>query len=331
MNKMIEQLSLEEKQKLLWHALTGLSLEEMEERELNGVVELVVKNNLFNLLVVSETTFPEQYLMTIDKISHAAFEGMLSTEKVKVQNSRKNKNLFAEVDLDFTNLPGVTISRNLSWDDRIVHNAVVSLYVDGNKYITPLMIHRVMVGDSRASMTEKQKDSIEKSIEILSSARIRIDATAEMKAYGLDKAIYHGNLIYTKRMDVLHKGEKKEMIYVMEQPVLYDYAHNKKQIANLLIKELKVPINRTKETRALQEYLLYRIKAKGMSNIIRYDTIYEKLGIKEGTESSLRKKRNTIRKAAKRILDDFVEKKMIKGYKENTGKHNEKISIQIIK
>jgi hypothetical protein len=252
---------------------------------------------------------------------------------VKVENSRKNKNLFAEVDLDFTKLPGVTISRKLNWHDRIVHNAIVSLYVDGkNEYITPLMIHRVMVGDSRARMTSNQKESIENSIEILSSARIRIDATAEMKAYdGLDKAIYHGNLIYTKRMDVLHKGEKKEMIYVMEQPILYHYAHNKKQIVNTLIQTLKVPINRTSDNRVLQEYLLYRIKAKGMSNIIRYETIYEKLGVRKGSESSLRKKRNNIRKAAKTILDDLISKKIIKGYKENTGSHNEKVSIQFSK
>ncbi|WP_100404249.1 hypothetical protein [Bacillus solitudinis] len=329
MNKFIEQLTFEEKQKMLWQALTGLSQDEMEERVLNGVLELVVKNNINNLLVISETTFPKRYLMPIDKISNALFDGKLSRGKnYRVENSGKNKNLFAKVDFDFTKLPGVTISRNLDWHDRVVHNAIISLYVDGkNEYITPLMIHRAKEGDSRARMTPKQKEDIENSIEILSSARISIDTTAD---YGVDKTIYTGNLIYTKRVDVQHKGEKKEWIYVMEEPILYQYAHKKNQIANTLIQTIKTPVNKTKEIRVLQEYLLYRIKSKGMSRIIRYDTIYEKLGVKEGSESSLRKKRNKIRKAAKAILDDFIDKKVIKGYKENTGSHNEKISIQVI-
>lgn len=288
---------------------------------------------------IPKTKYPNKFISPKDKVSNKLFDGALTIggiNHIATEGSKSKKELTAKVSIDFDELKGVTISRDLNSYDREVHDAIASLYVDGgNEYITPLMIYRTMTGNPRADLKQnsKQQQAISESVTKCSVTRIRIDAKDEAKAYNMDKLIYEGNLIYTKKIEGIHKGEINEWIYVMERPVLFDYAESKGQIDRADINLLNTPINKNEENIILQGYLLRRIrtmKHSKLSKNILYETVYKQLNIEAASPGALRKKQTKIRNTVKDILDYWIKEKEIKGYKENKGKNNAIVSLTIL-
>lgn len=288
------------------------------------------------IVQVKRTFYPSQFIMPTTKVNNKLFEGALAAEAVNLIATEKKgskKELTVKVSIDFDQLEGVRFSRELEPFDRIVHDAVASLYEAGNEFITPLMIYRAMTGNPRADLTEKRFHEIAQSLNKLSAIRISIDANGEAKAYGMDKVTFKGNLLYTKSVYVEHNGQVNEWFKVLERPILLEYAEQKRQIDRVDIKMLNTPVNKNEETIILQDYLLRRIRAMKKSNVSRnilYETVYKQLGADrlEGVEA--RKKKAKIREATKKILDFWKDNGEIRGYKENTGKNNAILSLTII-
>ena len=276
------------------------------------------------LLKIPPTKYPKRFITNTDKVSLNLFLGEFNEElqSLKMEGRNSKKELTTKVNIDFNELENISISRELSPYDREVHDSIVSLNIDGgNEYITPLMVYRTMTGNTQAKLNPKQQEAISDSVSRCSFTRIRIDATGEAKAYGMDKAIYEGNLLYTEKVTVHHKGNVSEWIRLLREPVLYEYASSKNQIGRLEIKLLNTPTNKNEETIILQGYLQRRILSmKGsmkLSRNIRYETIYRYLGIPEEQTAAIRNKKSFTRKAIADIFGYWKENNWINGYDEN--------------
>ena len=229
--------------------------------------------------------------------------------------------------IDIAELEGIKINgrRELTAFDREVHDAIITLFVEGgNVLITVNMIYQMMTGKKDAHCSPKQAQAISDSITKLMFSHAIIDASQEAKLRGLDKAKYDSNLLNAKRLTVSANGQTVEAIKMLDTPILYDYAERRNQIGRVEAKLLDSPVNKTEENIVLDGYLRRRILGmKGSSKLsptIKYDTIYKQLEISAGSESSLRNKKMKIRNNVKKILDFYKEEGFIKGYVENSRK-----------
>lgn len=294
---------------------------------------------LEDLLEIPKTKYPNEFITPKDKISNMLFNGELSEElkSLRMERNGSKKELTAKVSIGFDELKEVRLSnRTITPYDREVHDAIVSLYVDGkNEYITPLMIYRTMTGNPNGKLTDKIFNDVSEAIERCSRTRVYIDATGEVegKGYDIKQPIYKENLLYTRSIKGLHNGEMGEWIQIIQPPILYKYASCKNQVARMDIKLLNTPVNKNEETIILQGYLQRRIltmKGSSLSRNILYETVYKQLNINAVSPGALRKKQTKIRDTIKNILDYWEVEGFIKGFKENVGPNNSKISLSVI-
>lgn len=337
-----------------WEKAADITFEEMEEmtiadvmeriRERHGIItpdsEWAINKYVKSehpAIIIPQTNQPKNFIMAKDKVTNKLFEGglMIGDENVLIatEGRKSKKELTAVVSIDFGELPNVQMSKSITGYDREVHDAIVSLYVDGeNEYVTPLMIYRTMTGNPKAKITPKIEEEISDSVTKCSITRIYIDSTEEAEAYGMEKVRYEGNLLYTKKIVGTHKGQTSEWIQIIEKPVLYDYANDKGQVARVNIALLNTPISKNKETINLQGYLLRRISSmqgSKLSKNIVYETIYKHLEITASSNSALLNKQAKIRDKAKEILTYWKEQQFIKNFKENKkGKTIVSLSIE---
>ena len=277
--------------------------------------------NSDNILVRAATA----WITPVDKLSNRLYDGSISTGKkigIDVASKRTKKQLLTMVSLDFTDgAIKIMGKRELTAYDREVHDALVTLYVDGeNEYITPQMIYRAMTGDNNARLTPKQQESISNSLNKLMYSRLIIDASAEAKAYGFDSFKYEGAVIQGEKVTATISGNVLEVIHILRQPALYSYASKKNQIGRLDIKLLDSPVNKNEENIILQSYLYRRIlamKGSSLSPTIVYDTVYKQIDISASSDSALRKKKHKVRETVKNILNYWKQQGFIKGYAEN--------------
>lgn len=279
-----------------------------------------------NIIKIPKTNYPKEQIASKDKITSYLFAGNLSENLLSYAIEAKGKEeLTVKVSINFNKLGDIQLStKDFNTYDQEVYNAIVSLYVDGkNKYITPAMIYRVMVGNQKARLVggSEKYNNIINSIEKCTVTRLYIDATKEMTGYKeIEDPIFKGNLIASESITGFHNGEKNEWIEILKTPILYRYANCKDQIARTDLKLLNTPLDKSDDVIILQSYLLRRIhtmKKSCLSKNIRCDTIYNQLNIDAKTPKALIKKQFQIRKKVKTILGYWKEEGFIKDYKEN--------------
>ena len=277
---------------------------------------------------VVNTIYPANFLAPTDKVSNLAFSNELtgdSIQKLAMERRGSKKQITTLASIDFDSLNGsvqIKGRKELTAYDREVHDAIITLYVDGgNEYITPQMIYQVMTGDPKARLEKKQAEAISESITKCMYSRLIIDASEEAKAYGFDSFKYDGSLISGERVIASLNGTVVECLRVLRTPVLYEYASRKNQIGRFDIKLLNTPINKTEEIITLQGYLYRRILSmKGSSSLsktILYETVYNQLEIQAASDGALRKKKAKLRDQIKTILDYWKKENFIAGYVEN--------------
>ena len=287
------------------------------------------------------TKAPKTWVTPVDKVSGLAFDGagsLYNTKLVGVDiSSRKTKKeILSMVSLDFSDRAiQITGRKELTPYDREVHDALVTLYIDGeNDYITPQMIYRAMTGNKDAKLNPKQQETISNSLNKLMYSRLVIKASKEeCQAYGFDKFTYEGTVIQGEKVTATVNGVSViEVYHLLKEPVLYTYAAKKDQIGRLDIKLLNSPVNKNEENITLQSYLYRRIlaiKASGkLSPTIVYDTVFKQLDIQAASDGALRKKKLIVRNTVKKILDYWKQQGFITGYVENSRK-TEIVSVTI--
>ena len=280
------------------------------------------------------TSRPETMLVPTSKLVNEAFLGDLypgTGKKVNVQKKSLMKKspvyTLISIDIEEMKSQGVTIQgrRELRPYDQEVHDAITSQYVEGgNEYITDSMIFDTISGKEGATLNPKQREAISNAITKLMFSHVKIDASEEVKKFGLEKFVYDGYILPAERVTVSLNGTITECIHLFRTPPLYDYAEKRKQIGRMSVKLLNSPVNKNEETIALQGYLYRRILSmKGSSKLsptIKYDTVYKQLEITASSDGALRKKKLKVRETVKKILDYWKKEGFILGYVENAHK-----------
>ncbi len=244
-------------------------------------------------------------------------------------SSNKNVISLLGLDWDAESLKQYGISAagldKLTAFDSAIYTATSSLYYSGNKYINSKMVYQFLCGNkAKVNPTQNILKRISDSIEKMSKIRVTINAEMEVKARQNIQAEYRDYLLNTRAACVNINGVMLDCVEINTEPVLYKYSESKKQIARADVKMLDMPINNTTENIILKDYLLRRLlgmqndKSK-LSNVLRYATIYDYLGIKK--DSSLQeyeKKKKRVRDTVKMILSDWKDKNKISGFTEQT-------------
>jgi len=304
-----------------------------------------------------KTTYPSTYIMPTDKISLKAFADALTSKKelkglaMEPKGSKREITTYARI--DFESITGdiqITGEKALTPYDRAVHDAIITLYVEGgNEYITPSMIYQVMTGNPKNRLEEKQAITIKDSVKKCLHSTLVIDASKEAKKYGFKSLEYTGKLIIGEEVKaVLNNNTVLNCLHILRVPVLYEYADRKNQIGRFDIKLLNSPIRKTAEIITLQDYLSRRIvamKGSGQKTIV-YETVYKQIEsywensgddvsidasedvLERRRQTRLRKKKAKVREQIRTILDYWKEQGFIIGYVENTRKA-EKYSVTI--
>lgn len=221
--------------------------------------------------------------------------------------------------------------------DGAVHDAVVSLYASGNSFISLSMIYGAMTGkkNSEVKLTEETKEKIVKSLWKLSSAWVSINNYAEADAYNQNvkcsaKRVQRINrtaqcLYFSTETIYFQNGTTSEGINVLEEPILYTYAKNIRQIQSDPMEIMSTPVNKNEENIIMQRCLYQQINRvrstakKGFSNKILFEPILEELHITRDYYSNVNtynsKRRRTI-ESMKKVLDYWSngEYKIINGY-----------------
>ncbi len=234
----------------------------------------------------------------------------------------KPVNTLVSVKID--DLQGVTLGNDamLNPYNRTIHNIAVSLYTAGNTHFTPRMIYEAMNGYQREHKPPEQVcKAITDSMRKLMYTAIKIDATEEAKAFGVDKLKFEGHLLPVVLTTAEINGQEIECFKFVDEPPLYTYASKKKQISRCDIKLLAVDLSMTPENVVIRDYLLEQItsmqsKKSKLLNVIRYDTLYEYLGIDAPNENALRQRKNDIRAKVRTILNTWVREHFIARYEE---------------
>ena len=281
------------------------------------------------------TQAAKSWLTPIDKVSNIAFGGNIGRVGVDVSKRRSKEPIKVLLSVDFDDKDiQVVGKRELTAYDREVHDALLTLYVDGkNAYITPQMIYKAMTGDNNAKLNPKQQESISDSLNKLMYGRLQVDASKEAKAYGFDSFKYEGPIISAEKVTASVNGTVAEVIHVLREPALYTYAHQKNQIGRIDIKLLNSPVNKNEGNITLQGYLYRRIlsmKGSKLSNTILYDTVYKQLDVSAKSDGALRKKKHKVRETTKTILEYWKEQGFITGYSESyRGQECHSVTIEL--
>lgn len=269
-------------------------------------------------------------VMPIDKISRTLFnilenDDFYSHDKVLMNVGTVKKPIETGVIIKIDELKDVQFSRQLTYFDRAVANAVYSIYLTGATHFTPGMVFRAMNGESESvRMTSKDmQDKINESIQRLMRTLITIDATNENpQKDGRNKKlpfIIRGNLVYAVYAQLKVNGQEVSGYKFVHKPPLLQYSEWKKQINTYDINVLDTPLKTTEDNVILKSYLLERVlgaknESSKLQNIILYDTIYKILNVEAENEGTLRAKKRDIRNKVKSVLNYWIEEKSIDGF-----------------
>lgn len=289
----------------------------------------------------------EDLIMPIDKLS-SVIVGIDSDEIDGILENRKNK---VETPVTLT-LPrdrnGNDIPINPT--DKLIILACLSEKAAGNDIITLGRLFHDIGGGQRLSEAPKIKAAIIDSIRRLRITNLKVDLTELIEQYpkyaeslGQKKnkngrVILEGALIPSENITVEINGKIADgAIRIIGTPILWRIAKMKNQLAHCEQELLNVPVRTTEQTLMLKGYLLERIlKIKGsndpkrnkrvrkLSNVILFDTIYQKCNL---TDTG-RNRQGEYRKTITQILEHFISRNFITGY--NFIKKNGKFySIEI--
>lgn len=300
----------------------------------NMVNAIPDKENITN--ISAKTSKVEVFIMELSKIGSVSFNQNKnarlysdSLTGLAMEKKESNKTITTLVALNFDeinmNKDGITIttSKELEPFDRIVHDAIITLYVEGrNEYITTTMIYHVITGNTNKRIHENFIYAINDSINKMMYTRIIIKASEESRIYkGLKGFEYASYLLPAERISAKINGTITTCIHLFRTPPLYDYANRKNQISRININVLSTPFqngNREEIADATIVFYLTRriVVIRNTSNKLLYETIYAELGY-ENASKQLKLK---LRKKIKEILTAWVNTEFgnirITGHKE---------------
>ena len=223
----------------------------------------------------------------------------------------------------------ISKTQRLTTYDKEIHNAVISLYDAGNQYLSPNIIQNVLSGNkeygdgSRKSLTVNGRQEVLTSLTKMMETSIKIDARKEGRAFNGNEYQYSGKLLpldFVKEVS-LNNNPAKDCFHFLRCPPLLEYSRLRKQLTSADIALLGILTNR-REHILLKGYLLSELLwmkySKKRRPIIRYDTLWEYLGLNlSANNDDVIHKRKNMRDNVKKCLNYWINIKFIKGYTED--------------
>lgn len=308
-----------------------------EERLLISIAECVCEE--FSITYKEEviekiTTQPVgSFLFPVDKVNGSIWDNKddISTTAItiplKAEPDKSKIQVTNSVILWLDELESNSAIQRLTQYDLRVYMAIGNLYNAGNSKISIRDIYKAMGNNSNLASSQKKKILL--SIEKMSSIRITIDTTEEEQAgYRYPNLhIKRRNLLYTKVDLAFKRGQETEVIVLMEEPVLFQFALARNQYTTIPATLLCSPVSKTEVTLAIENYLLKRITERGKNGgTILLSTVYEKAGIQT------RQQKHKAKEKIKTLLDYWKEQGFISDYdicmNDNKAKPEECIKIK---
>lgn len=243
-------------------------------------------------------------------------EALAANTNIEVDTGKRNKSMVVTIDLP-DDTEAVNWSTPLTGFDREVLDTVNTLLEADNRTVTIDQIYRHMIGQpqSKRKAPKAMAESIERSMNGLLCRVVKIDATAEAKAYGLEKATFTGSILSFESLTI-EAGGKQVTAYKIFNSLLFEkYSKAKKQVdSSLPVAAGNVPIRHTTGNIELVSYLKRRILAmrptktqqqKAISNRINVENMLDELGIapREEKTASTRVAKTRALQTVMKILD----------------------------
>ena len=331
----IESIDATEFNKKIIDILTATNQEKADiAKKISERINSTIKECAKSSQVSVRSKKTKQFVSETDKVTKMLFNRLLNSffyddekEAAPVIVGKKRNNIISVfVTINTDELRGII---TLSNDDivfnpytRAVHDAVISLYDAGNSYFTEDMIYQVLNGYRRQDKApENMKKRIHEELQKLMHTGIKIDATAEAKAFRLSEFKFEGYVLPITYSMTKINGTICECWKILDEPPLLTLASRKNQINRCNIKLLDTGLNCTPDNTVIRNYLLEQIlnmqnEKSNRNSTILYDSLYEYLGIDAQTEASAETKRRRTRDKVKDILDTWTKSEFIKGYQE---------------
>lgn len=284
------------------------------------------------------TVMPNIFSLITDKRSTIVFNSFTEndTKNLRMERQGSKKEITGIVSINYDDLPENISYKKLTPYERIVHDAICTLYAAGNNCITYQMIYRTMNGDNEARLSQGNLNEIETAVNKLLYTQVIIDAKDERDAYkqwGIDYWKYDGHIIQGERLSGKLNGQiVYAYIKIGREPILLTFAKQKNQISTIDNRLLRTPGRGSKQKDLLRDYLLRRIEAMKhstkLSYIILYSSIFTSLGI-DLTSAEDRRQRTRIKDYTNMILTFWKNESYISDYK--TSQNGDKLSITLPK
>lgn len=283
---------------------------------------------------------PSQYVIPNSKLANEMPKDIVNAGKIGLEVF-KTKGAAALITYVEARLPidaSVAFTSTFTEFDRIVNNAVTSLICAGNKILTAVSIADLISGGGYAKHHSNLVSDIENSLEKQRRIDMIIDARAEFQVRKTELRGSNAGLIrdavlnYRIRPVRINNNTVVNGYEFLSMPAIYFYSNAIGQMLSAPPKLLDTSTHSsvTKPRLVARDYLLRRIQVmkhdiKKHSSRIRYESIYEEVGMLNANK--IQKKR--LRDYCEKVLNQWIEEGFIKGYKVNDGRIKEYIDIKI--
>lgn len=271
-----------------------------------------------------------QKLKEIDKNS---YNNTISDLQVGVKNDKSIKVKASTIH----SLPdNIILSQPLTEMDKMVHDAVVSIFLTGKKSFTVQDVYRVCNNLNLIYVKNSTLEPYKESIKKLQFTEITIDATKQIQSFYPDvkQTLYKNYLLPLEEVEVMmQSGEKINGFAYLTTPPVFEYTSNIKQIVNVKVQLLtEGRFKNSDEIAIINYYLVRRIEAMKsnpqLSRKINYITLFNECFEVE-YEKMQKKQKFRKREQVKNRLEYYRDREYIADFLEYK-EGNEKKGIEII-
>ena len=271
------------------------------------------------LSVISRVSTPGKYYLPTFKLVDLLFHDFPigQTKRVRAESEKdrkKGKTADILLLLNFDELKGVQISRELTVYDQQVWNACANLTKCGYSTITPTHIYKFM--GYKEKLNARDREKILESVKTISRARVFINNKEENELYkkypliSLDAPLLSATICTA----ISGNNEVVDAIEISEIPKLFTIAEQRGQVTTIPFAVVEIPvISKTDDNLQLLFYLIKRIvymkHDSTTSKKILFNSVYDKCNIEEY------KQRQRLPEKLEKIFDYYKSIGWISGYK----------------
>ena len=219
----------------------------------------------------------------------------------------------------------VTTSRQITEFDKQVANAVASMFVAGNRVVSPAQVAEVVYGKKPC---KSQIDAVDASLDKQMHTFVTIEGTGELRgratADGSLTLKLQGYMLPTRVLEYadMANGIHGKAYELLDAPIFYRHDKEVQQITAVpqrLIEAISKDVRMNERAVIIRGYLTERAaraknagkKATVAHKHITYQKIYDRAGIGED-----RKERQRVRETVHKMLDAMVAEGFIKSWQE---------------